>query len=102
MQLGNHHTIICLNLLLIEVRTGYRCLTSTERWSKGAKYMSVNQEKYASLMLSHNSEMGIPNIIKEKLLLMFIKNYCDMKLNLSVASHHIYKRSLTCLEWKGS
>jgi hypothetical protein len=27
--------------------------------------MSVNQEEYASLMLSHNSEMGIPNIIKE-------------------------------------
>jgi hypothetical protein len=65
MQLGNHHTIICLNLLLIEVWTGYRCLTFTERWSKGAKYMSVNQEEYASLMLSHNSEMGIPNIIKE-------------------------------------
>jgi 3-deoxy-D-manno-octulosonic-acid transferase len=63
----------------------------------------VNQEEYASLMLSHNSEKGIPNIIKESYYwLMFIKNYGDMKLNLSVASHHIYKRSLTCLEWKRS
>jgi hypothetical protein len=63
----------------------------------------VNQEEYASLMLSHNSEKGIPNIIKESYY------WCSLRIIATwnwtcqyVASHHIYKRSLTCLEWKRS